>query len=67
MTLKEWKITQNIHSFRELAEKLGVNSSRNPARLVQRWVQGDSIPREKHLKIIMRVTDGKVTPNDFIS
>lgn len=67
MTLKEWKTLENIKSFAQLAERLGVNTSKNPSRLVQRWVQGTSYPRKFHLDLILKATNGKVTANDFFT
>tara|TARA_R100000781_G_scaffold22955_1_gene16961 strand:- start:53 stop:298 length:246 start_codon:yes stop_codon:yes gene_type:complete len=67
MTLSEWKTLKNIQTLTALANKLGVNNSKNPARLVQRWLDGSSYPRKHHLDIIFKATNGKVTANDFFT
>ena len=33
---------------------------------VQRWASDNAMPSPENLKVIREVTDGKVTPNDFI-
>tara|TARA_Y100001970_G_scaffold103753_1_gene130080 strand:+ start:1413 stop:1658 length:246 start_codon:yes stop_codon:yes gene_type:complete len=67
MTLQEWKTLKNIKTLGELANKIGVNKSKNPARLVQRWLDGTSYPRKRHLDMIFKATNGKVTANDFFT
>ena len=67
MTLQEWKTLKNIDTLAELANKIGVNTSKNPARLVQRWLDGSSYPRKYHLDMILKATNGKVTANDFFT
>ena len=54
MTLKEWQILENIKTLSELAKRLKVAESSNPARLVQRWLNGESMPRNHHLSLILR-------------
>ncbi|MFC5423241.1 helix-turn-helix domain-containing protein [Bosea eneae] len=34
---------------------------------VSRWMNGIAVPRPDDLRKILEVTDGKVTPNDFIT
>ena len=51
----------------ELAKRLQVADSKNPARLVHRWIKGNSFPSQKNLAIIFKATNGKVTPNDFLT
>lgn len=67
MTLKEWQILENIKTLSELAKRLKVAESTNPARLVQRWLNGESMPRNHHLSLIFKATNGKVTANDFLT
>jgi hypothetical protein len=67
MTLQEWQIIENIKTLGELANRLKVADSTNPARLVQRWIKGNSFPSQKNLAIIYKATNGKVTPNDFLT
>ena len=67
MTLQEWQIVQNIKTLGELANRLKVADSTNPARLVHRWIKGSAFPSQKNLAIIYKATNGKVTPNDFLT
>ena len=67
MTLNEWKTLENIQTLSELAKRLKVAESSNPARLVQRWLNGSSMPRNHHLSLIFKATNGKVTANDFLT
>ena len=67
MTLQEWQIVQNIKTLGELAKRLQVADSKNPARLVHRWIKGNSFPSQKNLAIIFKATNGKVTANDFFT
>ncbi|MAG25099.1 hypothetical protein CMI47_05915 [Candidatus Pacearchaeota archaeon] len=67
MTLQEWKILQNIKSLGELAKKLKVADTTNPARLVHRWIKGEAFPTQKNLALIFKATNGKVTPTDFLT
>ena len=32
---------------------------------INKWVNGDRIPRKKEMSIIYKSTNGQVTPNDF--
>tara|TARA_R100000231_G_C5330055_1_gene166143 strand:- start:5535 stop:5741 length:207 start_codon:yes stop_codon:yes gene_type:complete len=65
MTLNDWVKTQELKSLNKIAAKLQVDDTTNPARLVQRWLQGKSIPSPKNMTKIWKNTDGQVTPNDF--
>tara|TARA_R100000458_G_C8242003_1_gene220788 strand:- start:1024 stop:1269 length:246 start_codon:yes stop_codon:yes gene_type:complete len=67
MTLQEWKTLKNIKTLGELAKTLKVADSKNPSRLVQRWLNGTSFPRKHHLDMIFKATNGKVTANDFFT
>ena len=67
MTLQEWKTLKKIDTLAELANKIGVNTSKNPARLVQRWLDCSSYPRKHHLDMILKATNCKVTANDFFT
>lgn len=67
MTLYEWQVIQNIKTLGELAKRLKVADSRNPARLVHRWIKGSAFPSQKNLALIFKATNGKVTPNDFLT
>ena len=67
MTLQEWQIVHNIKTLGELAKRLQVADSTNPARLVHRWIKGSAVPSQKNLAIIYKATNGKVTPNDFLT
>ena len=67
MKLNDWKIHENIKSLPDLAKRLGVAERINPARLVHNWLTGRAIPNKKHMQIIMKATNGRVTPIDFYS
>lgn len=67
MTLQEWKTLKNIKTLGELAKTLKVADSKNPSRLVHRWLNGTSFPRKHHLDMIYKATNGKVTANDFFT
>tara|TARA_B100000989_G_C19484346_1_gene446692 strand:+ start:961 stop:1167 length:207 start_codon:yes stop_codon:yes gene_type:complete len=67
MTLNDWSKENNIKTLHNLAVKLGVDDTTNPARLVHTWLKGISIPSKNNMKKIMDATNGQVTPNDFYS
>ena len=67
MTLKEWKILENIQTLKDLAKRLNVLGSTNPSKLVHNWIEGKTFPSKKHLNLILAATKGKVTPNDFLT
>lgn len=46
----------------ELAERLGVS-----AEAVRLWSRGKRTPRPEMMRKIFEVTDGAVTPNDFMA
>lgn len=58
--------------FREYIESLGAGAAAELARrvgvshtTVQRWRDGGSIPRKKHMQRLVRACGGVVTPADF--
>lgn len=57
--LKENKITYS--SFLEKANKHETFS----ASALAKWCQGKRIPRKKEMAVIHKITDGKVSANDF--
>ena len=61
MKLKIWMAIEGLTGV-ELAEKLGVTDG-----AVSRWTAGDRIPRPDQMKEIIKVTKGKVQPQDFYS
>ena len=65
MTLSEWSTLNNIKSLPQLAKKLQVSDTTNPARLVQNWLTGRYKPSPINMQKILKATNGKVTPNDF--
>lgn len=60
MTLKKWMLKHKV-SAAEMAEKLGVSDVS-----VYRYLNG-AIPEVPVMKRVLKVTGGKVTPNDFFS
>ena len=67
MTLKEWQILEQIQTLGELAKRLRVSNTTNPAMLVHKWIKGKSFPSKKNLEKIVKATKGKVTPTDFLT
>ena len=67
MTLKEWQILEQIQTLGELAKRLRVSNTTNPAMLVHKWLKGKAFPRKGNLERIVKATKGKVTPNDFLT
>ena len=67
MTLKEWQILEQIQTLGELAKRLRVADTTNPAMLVHKWLKGKAFPRKENLERIVKATRGKVTPNDFLT
>ena len=67
MTLREYKTLENIKTLGELAKRLRVGGGINPAKLVHNWITGKYSPNKKNLHTIMKATNGKVTPNDFLT
>ena len=67
MTLQEWQILEQIQTLGELAKRLRVADTTNPAMLVHKWIKGKSFPSKKNLEKIVNATKGKVTPNDFLT
>ena len=60
--LKENKITQD--EFLSMSKEFGGSFS---IHAVSKWCQGQRIPRQDEMRIIYKITDGEVTPNDFYS
>tara|TARA_Y100000004_G_scaffold28613_1_gene29403 strand:- start:5008 stop:5214 length:207 start_codon:yes stop_codon:yes gene_type:complete len=58
--LKENKITQI--GFVDL---LAQNDLYITQGAINKWVNGDRIPRKKEMAVIYKSTNGEVTPNDF--
>ena len=66
MTLGEYRLEKNL-SYKKLAEKLGFKE----ATVARRWCLPKQhkqalTPSARHLSLILEVTMGSVTPNDFI-
>lgn len=66
MTLEEYRLQNNL-SYKKLAEKLGFKE----ATVARRWClpKGHDqalTPSPRNLGLILEVTMGSVTPNDFI-
>jgi hypothetical protein len=66
MTLEEYRL-QNSLSYKKLAEKLGFKE----ATVARRWCLPKDhnqalTPSSRNLSLILQVTMGSVTPNDFI-
>ena len=66
MTLEEYRLENNL-SYKKLAEKLGFKE----ATVARRWCLPKNhdqalTPNPKNLSLILEVTMGAVTPNDFI-
>jgi transcriptional regulator with XRE-family HTH domain len=66
MTLEEYRLENNL-SYKKLAEKLGFKE----ATIARRWClpkahQQSLTPSSRNLGLILEVTMGSVTPNDFI-
>jgi len=61
MYLEKWCHLTNT-SRRSLAKKLGDIS----ATSVARWTNSKRFPKPKDLIRIIKITDGAVTPNDFV-
>lgn len=34
-------------------------------KAVYKWMSGERLPSDRNMHSIMKVTDGKITPNDF--
>lgn len=60
MTLKEW-LTQNNMTL--AAASQAINCSTHAMR---KWFTGERTPRPQYQKKIMALTNGLVTPNDWI-
>ena len=58
--LKENKMTQE-NFLQQSKQHQGTFS----IHAVSKWCQGQRIPRQEEMYIIYKITDGKVTPNDF--
>ena len=66
MTLDEYRL-ENSLSYKKLAEKLGFKE----ATVARRWCLPKDhsqalTPSSRNLSLILQVTMGSVTPNDFI-
>lgn len=62
MTLRDYLVEESL-SYGAFAKKIGVKNGRT----VQRYVEGVRYPRPHLLATIVRETDGKVQPNDFLT
>ena len=58
--LKEYLAKNNL-THEEFAQSIGVSAS-----AVSRYASGSRIPRSSHMRKIVDVTKGWVTPNDFV-
>lgn len=70
MTLDEWRMDQ-VLSFRQLAERLSSPDQRVDTETVRRWCMTEDAPLARMpdrmwLRKIYTVTEGAVTPNDFV-
>ncbi|MFT3966848.1 MAG: helix-turn-helix transcriptional regulator [Sphingobium sp.] len=59
MHLKDWREAKGL-TRQQLAERL----ARTP-EAVRRYEEGERIPDRATMSLIVAVTDGRVTPNDF--
>ncbi|WP_130732409.1 helix-turn-helix transcriptional regulator [Komagataeibacter xylinus] len=64
MTLAEYKKHHGL-TYQGLAEMLGISNS-SGARTVQRYAEGSRFPAPDMLATIRNITNGAVTPNDFV-
>ncbi|WP_157132904.1 helix-turn-helix domain-containing protein [Komagataeibacter oboediens] len=64
MTLDEYKKQHGL-TYQRLAELLEI-SGNSGARTVQRYAEGSRFPAPVMLDKIRTMTDGAVTPNDFV-
>lgn len=65
MTLDQWRIKKRL-SYRKLAKLLGTRH----ATIARRWCmppdsEERAIPSAKYMDLIVQLTNGAVTPNDF--
>jgi len=65
MKLKKYLKTNNytqMSFIKEIEEREGL---RIPQGTLAKWITGTRIPRKKEMLLLIRMTDGLVTPNDF--
>lgn len=62
MTLADFLRTHSLDEYQFATAVGGVSAS-----AVRKWKYGERVPRPAHLSRIMAVTDGQVTPNDFLN
>lgn len=60
MLLQEWRLSQN-KSRKELAAEIGAHD----ARSIQRWEDGECIPRLQFRYRLLHLSKGKVTSSDL--
>ena len=60
MTLADYLAASNIDET-SFAARLGVS-----AKAVRHWLEGARTPRSTQMQNIVRITNGAVTPNDFL-
>jgi transcriptional regulator with XRE-family HTH domain len=59
MKLKDWLIKEGL-TVTEFARRMG-----KPQPTIARYVSGDRMPEKEAMRQIMKMTRGKVQPNDF--
>ncbi len=59
MLLYDW-LNDNDITYREFAYRIGFSS-----RTIEKWARGERYPKYRATKAILRVTHGKVTPQDL--
>ena len=59
MLLSDW-LRDNDITYPEFGHRTGFSS-----RTIEKWARGERYPKYKATKVILRVTHGKVTPQDL--
>lgn len=64
MELKKYLSTNNItqSKFVELLDTYNLSVTQGA---INKWVNGDRIPRKKEMAVIYKASEGQVAPNDF--
>ena len=64
MELKDYLKSNKITQIK-FVELLAENDLEITQGAINKWVNGDRIPRKKEMSIIFKSTNGEVSPNDF--
>lgn len=65
MKLQEYLKINNHTQMSFIKEIYDKENVRIPQGTLAKWITGVRIPRKREMLLLIRITDGLVTPNDF--